>query len=142
VAEAEARLSSARVALADASLRAPADGLVVRRLVDPGAVVAPGAPLLVFVADGATRLVVEPDESNLALLEVGQRALASADAFPDRAFPARLSWIAPAVDPARGTVEVRLEVPRPPAYLRADMTVSVEIEVARVDDGLTVPASA
>jgi len=35
-----------------------------------------------------------------------------------------VAYINPAVDPQRGSVEVKLDVPRPPAYLRQDMTVS------------------
>jgi HlyD family secretion protein len=50
-----------------------------------------------------------------------------------------VEWIAPAVDPAQGTVEVRLAVPSPPAYLRADMTVSINVEVLRRVGALVVP---
>jgi HlyD family secretion protein len=46
------------------------------------------------------------------------------------------------VDPAQGTVEVRLTVDSAPAYLRPDMTVSVDIEVARRDTTLVVPLEA
>jgi HlyD family secretion protein len=39
--------------------------------------------------------------------------------------------IAPSVDPAQGTVEVRLTMPQPPSFLLPDMTVSVNIETGR-----------
>lgn len=51
-----------------------------------------------------------------------------------------MSFLAPAVDPERGTVEVRLEVPSPPDL--AAMTVSVEVEVGRHASVLTVPSEA
>ena len=44
------------------------------------------------------------------------------------------------VDAQRGTLEVKLRVPEPPQYLRQDMTVSVDIEVARRDRALVVSA--
>jgi HlyD family secretion protein len=88
------------------------------------------------------QLVVLPDERNLASLAVGQRAVASADAFPERSFPARVSYISPAVDATQGTIEVRLAMDSVPPYLRPDMTVSVEIEVARVDRALVIPLDA
>jgi HlyD family secretion protein len=47
--------------------------------------------------------------------------------------------ISPSVDAERGTVEVKLEVPEPPEYLRPDMTVSVDIEVARRPDVIALP---
>src|SRR5690606_28275828 len=76
----------------------------------------------------------------LSQLAVGQRALASADAFADRSFTAQVSFIAPSIDPDRGTVEVRLLPVEPAPFLRPNMTVSVEIEVAQAPDALVVPA--
>ncbi len=93
--------------------------------------VQPGRTLLVVARDGPTQLSVLPDEKNLAFLRLGQPATASVDAFPDRVFPARVAYIAPAVDLSRGTVEVKLDVPDPPPFLRPDMTVSVNVEVGR-----------
>ena len=137
-AEARAALALAELHLADTRLVAPVAGIVRARHVAPGAIAQPGAPLFTLVADGPIRLVITPDEKNLRTLAVGQPALASADAFPDARFAARVAWVAPAVDPRRGTVEVRLDVPAPPAELRPDMTVSVEIEVARKPEALTL----
>ena len=57
-------------------------------------------------------------------------------------FDARVLRIAPQVDPTRGTVETRLEVPNPPSYLKAEMTVSVEVETARIADALVIPREA
>lgn len=144
---ASAELSRARAALAQAKARldqtrvlAPADGIVLERNVEPGDVVQPGGALLVLARDGDTRLVAQPDEKSLAFLAPGQSARASADAFASRSFSARVMSIAPSVDPQRGTVEVKLSVPEPPTYLRADMTVSVDVEVARAARTLVVPA--
>ncbi len=88
----------------------------------------------------ATWLVVQPDEKNLAYLRAGQLAQVSADAFPDSVFAARVVRVAPAVDPARGTIDVDLVVDRAPAFLRPDMTVSISVETARRDSALLVPA--
>ena len=141
-ADARAALDAARARLDLTRVVAPAAGVVLTRAVEPGDVVQPGAPLLVVARDGAQRLVIEPDEKNLQVLTVGQPALAAADAYPDERFPARVGWIAPAVDPRRGTIEVHLEVATPVALLKPDMTVSVEIEVARRELALTLPRSA
>ncbi len=142
LAEAQAALAGAQARLADMRIVAPAGCVVIERDVEPGDVVQPGRPLLVLARDGDTELVVEPDEKNLAYLAVGQKALASADAFPSQRFEAVVTRIAPAVDAARGTIEVRLGVAAPPPYLRPDMTVSVDIEVARRAGALVLPADA
>ena len=128
--------------LENLSVRSPSAGVVTERDVEPGDVVQPGRALLVVARDGATQLSVLPDEKNLALLRLGQPATASADAFPDRTFPARVAYIAPAVDLSRGTVEVKLDVDSPPAYLRPDMTVSVNVETGRDPQALVLAAGA
>jgi HlyD family secretion protein len=139
---AEAGLAVAKARLDRLAVRAPAPGTLIERDVDPGDVVQMGTRLGRMALDGPTRLAIEPDEKNLRLLAVGQPAVASAEAFAGQRFAARVEFIAPAVDAVRGTVEVRLAVDDPPPYLRTDMTVSVEIEVDRVDAALTLPSDA
>ena len=104
--------------------------------------VQPGKELMVLAPAGETQIVVSIDEKNLAQLRIGQKALASADAYPRERFAAELFYINPGIDALRGSVEVKLRVPAPPAYLRQDMTVSVDIEVARRAGTLVVPADA
>ncbi len=53
-----------------------------------------------------------------------------------------LFYINPGIDALRGAVEVKLRVPQPPDYLRQDMTVSVDIEVGRRADAVTIPSGA
>ncbi len=143
-----AELAAARAAEAAASarlllhsVRAPADGTVLTRTVERGDVVSPGTALFTVALDAETLLLAQPDERNLSSLSVGQRARASADAFPDRSFPAEVVLVSPGVDLARGTVDVRLRVPEPPPYLRPDMTLSVEIETGRKAGALVVPVA-
>lgn len=140
--QAEAALELAQVRLSETQLVAPKDATVVSVEVDPGQTVQPGHALVRLLFDGPVQLEMEPDERNLALLRVGQRARASTEAFPEQSFAARLTYIASAVDPDRGTVRVRLQVAEPPAYLRADMTVSIEVVVDEVPGALVVPVLA
>lgn len=140
--QALASLSVAQTRLGYTVIKAPAPGTVVQRHVEAGDVVQPGRTLLTLAGDSDTEIIADVDERNLRLLAAEQRAHVVADAFPDRHFPAQLSFIAPAVDANKGSVEIRLRVPEPPAFLRPDMTVSVEIEVARRAAALVLPASA
>lgn len=140
LAQAQAALRSARVRLDYAIIRAPRAGTLISRSIERGDIAQPGKVLMVLAPAGETWIEVQIDEKNLGLLAIGQRALASADAYPRRNFDAELSYINPSVDAQRGAVAVRLRVPTPPDYLRQDMTVSVDIEVARRDRALVVPA--
>lgn len=140
--QAEAALAQAKARHQDSLIQAPTAATVLSRAVEPGDVVQPGAPILMLASAGATLIEAQIDERNLRLVELGQPALAAADAYPQQHFAAAVSFIAPAVDPQRGTVEIKLAVPEPPAYLRADMTVSVDILTGRREQALTVPRSA
>ncbi len=134
-----AELAAAQAKLGQTRITSPVDGVVLKRLAQPGDMIAAGSGVLDVAPAGPTWLVVQPEEKNLAFLRVGQQALASADAYPDSVFAARITRVAPSVDPARGTVEVELVVDRPPVFLRPDMTVSIAVEVARSESALTLP---
>jgi len=142
LASARAGLQAALSRLEHTLIRAPAAGVLIARSVEPGNIVQPGRELMVLAPAGETQLVLNIDERNLAQLVVGQRALASADAYPNQRFAAELAYINPGVDRQRGSVEVKLRVPDPPAYLRQDMTTSVDIEVARKSAVVVLPTDA
>ena len=154
VAQAQAQLAlaaaaaaAARARLEQAVLTAPADARVLARLVEPGQIVQPGRALLTLALAGAPQLAAQVDERFLEQLQVGQRAGAVADAFPGQRFEARVASIAPLVDAQRGAIEVKFSLPQalqqtPPPFLREDMTLSVEVETARRESALVLPASA
>jgi len=140
--QARATLRSAQAKLEQTVIHAPVDGALIARSVEAGNVVQAGKELMVLAPAGETQVVVEIDERNLAQLALGQKALGSADAFPGQRFAAELVYINPGIDALRGTVEVKLKVANPPAFLRQDMTASVDIEVARRADTVIVPTEA
>lgn len=142
LAQTQASLDIALAKLGYTTMHAPVEGTLIGRNVERGDVVQPGKALMVLSPTGQTQLVIQIDERNLAGLKLGQKALAAADAFPSLSFPAEVAYINPAVDPSRGSVEVKLNVPGPPPHLRQDMTVSVDIEVARRAKGLVVALEA
>jgi HlyD family secretion protein len=121
-------------------IKAPHDGVLIWRDVERGNVVQPNNVLMKLSPFVDTELVVQIDERNLGLVGVRQKALASADAFPKDVFEAEVIYINPGVDLQRASVEVKLRVFNPPAYLRQDMTVSVDIETARHPGALVAPA--
>ena len=120
-------------------IKTPIAGTLISRDVETGDVVQAGKALMTLSPSGATQLVVQIDEKNLPLLVLRQLARASADAYPTLNFSAAISYINPSVDLQRGSVEIKLNVPEPPAYLRQDMTVSVDIQVATRLRALLVP---
>ena len=140
--QALATVQAARARLSQSQLLAPADGLVLWRGVEPGQIVQPGKALFAMALAGPVQLVAAVDERYLQQLQPGQPASVRADAFADQRFDAQVLSIAPLVDAQKGSVEVKFSVARPPAYLRQDMTLSVEVQTARRDAALVVPVSA
>ena len=146
---AQANLSQAKAGseLAHARLRyaqisAPSSGTLISRNVEPGDVVQAGKVLMVLSPTGTTELVVQIDEKHLSQLKIGQAATASADAYSKEQFPAVLSYINPGVDAQRGSVTVKLQVPQAPSYLQQDMTVSLNIEVAKRSQAILLATEA
>ncbi|WP_374512337.1 efflux RND transporter periplasmic adaptor subunit [Niveibacterium sp.] len=142
LAQAEANLRAARARMANHELRAPADGTVLSREVNVGDITQAGRVLMRFAAGGTLRIVTQMDEKHLARLKPGVAGKAIADAYPGQPFDVVIDYVAPGVDAQRGTVEVKFSVPQPPAFLRPDMTVSVEIVVARKDSAVVLPLDA
>ena len=140
--QARAQLANARARAALLTLTAPSAGTVLSRRAEPGDVTTAGKVLLELAEAGETRVYATVDEKNLRLLALGQKARGVADAFPGTPFEAELYYLAPAVDPQRGTVEIRFRVPAPPAFLRPDMTISVETVTGHRDATLVLPSEA
>lgn len=149
LAVAEADLAQARAASAAAqsrlgytSIAAPRAGILISRSVERGVVVTPGATLLLLSPDGEMQIVLQVDERNLNRIAIGQIARVSADAYPQQHFVASVAFINPGIDIARASATVKLVIRNPPAYLRQNMTVSVDIETARRTNILSLPGNA
>jgi len=140
-AQAAAALEVARSRLAYTRIVTPVAGVVLRRGAEPGDLVLQGTKLF-SIAAGETQVLLNVDEKNLGLLRIGQTAWVSPDAYPGQRFEAEVFSIAPSIDVQRGTVEVKLEVPTPPDYVRTDMTVSAEILVAKRASATLINADA
>ena len=141
--EAEAALALAQAKLTQTEIRAPAAGVVLERTVEAGDITQPAQSarrMMTLALDGPARLIVQVDEKNLPLLERGRSALAAADAFATERFESVIAYISPGVDAARGTVELRLDIPKPPAFLKSDMTVAVDIPGPLLRQAVFVPA--
>ena len=140
--QAHAAAQAAHARTGYASIRSPVAGVLIARSVEVGDVVQPGKVLMTLSPKGSTQIVIAVDEKNLHLIALGQKALVSADAYPQQKFKAELVYINPGVNAQTGAVDVKLDVPLAPEVLRQDMTVSVDIEVARRPQALLLSSAA
>jgi HlyD family secretion protein len=141
-AAARQRLAAAQAQLDKTQIRAEVAGTVLTRDAEPGDLIQPGRVLFEIARTGDTEILVPLDEKNLEVLALGQPAQCVADAYPARPFPATVTFIAPRVDPQRGSVDVRLTVSPVPDFLKQDMTISVNLETGRRERALVLPNDA
>lgn len=143
IAAAKAAEDAAAVGASYTILTAPFDAVVSARLADPGSLAAPGTPLLTLDDAAGYRLEARIDESHAQLVAPGadadvriERGGASADTWQR----ARVSEIA-AVDPARHSFLVKLDLPREMAEVRSGQFGRVRLR-GPSRKALAVPAAA
>lgn len=141
VREAAAETGRVRPEFGRREVRAPFDGVIVQRLVEPGTSVGSSTVWFAVAEMDRVELYVETDENNLGKLAIGQSAIAVAPAYPDKPFNAKLIQIGPNVDTDRGVVGLRLTAESVPAFTLPNMTVDVNVEVRRTPSRSALPAS-
>lgn len=109
-AEAEGRVAETMSSYA--RIRAPFDGLVVRRNVEPGTMAMPGEALLIVEDSSRYRLEANVPSADAANITRGRKARVRLDALPGREFTGTVAEIEPAADPQSQTARVRLDLPR------------------------------
>jgi HlyD family secretion protein len=145
LAQAQLGLESARRALDDTVLVAPAAGTITELNVQVGEMVSAGQVAVVVISDLSVLTVdVNLDETDVALVSVGQEVLASVDAFPDVELAGKVTYIAPIAETQSGVVLYPVTIRLSPADVpvRAGMTADVEITIDSQEDALVVPLRA
>ena len=119
LAQAQAAEAQARVALSFTRIRAPFDGIIAAKQVDPGALAAPGVPLLTIENTSRFRLEASVNESDIRLVRVGAVTVAGIDAF-NTDVAGKVVQLVPAADPASRTFIVKVEL-APDTRLRSGL---------------------
>jgi RND family efflux transporter MFP subunit len=110
-AQASAALEQARSHLDYARVRAPFDGAITERRVDPGALAAPGMPLLTIEAGGPYRLEASVGERDLKYVHLGESVPVSFDAVDGPPLSGKVAQMIPAADPASRSFTVKIDLP-------------------------------
>ncbi len=121
---------------------APQDGEIVERTAVNGMRAAPGDVLFRIVDHEVVWVMVDIAERDLALIEVGQRAVVRLRAYPDHPFTGKVTVIYPHLKAETRTARIRIELPNPDNVLRPDMYADVEIATGTEAPVVTVSSSA
>ncbi|MDR6966738.1 RND family efflux transporter MFP subunit [Flavobacterium arsenatis] len=95
---AKAQLDQANISFGDATIRATINGIVNKKYIEPGSVVAPGTQLFDLVNVSKLKLKVTVNENQVASLKVGSTIKVKASVYPDKEFSGKITFIAPMAD--------------------------------------------
>jgi RND family efflux transporter MFP subunit len=140
VRQAEAALTSARVSVADAAVKAPFDGIVTAKMVDAGDLAAPGRPLLSLEKEGGHRVDIRLPEAYIHAVRPGQKAPIRIGRTLQTPIEGVIDIVAPAADPDSRSVLVKIRLPSR-GDLRSGMFARVEIIVGE-SQLMAIPSSA
>jgi RND family efflux transporter MFP subunit len=139
--ESKSRINAQNVRLDALVLRAPLDGMVLRRDGEVGEIVGPTDVLFWVGPPAPMQVVAEINEEEITRIAVGQKAFLRSEAFSTQALRATVSQITPKGDPTRKTFRVYLLLPRD-TPLRIGMTVEVNIVYREKTAAIVVPNEA
>jgi len=139
-AQANARALNER--LSRTVVRAPIGGLVEDRMVEVGAMVAPGAPVARIVDVNPVKVVAGMPERFATDIEAGSPAELFISALGNRDFAGRVSFVGASVDPQSRTVPVEVAVPNPGGLLRPGMVADVRIAREQYEGAMVIPQDA
>jgi RND family efflux transporter MFP subunit len=124
---ARARLKQAEAALEFTLIRAPFDGVVVKRTaqagenIGPAGGVATGGSLCTLVDRESLEMVADVNETNIAKVKVGQKTEVAAEARPERKYKGEVRQIVPTADRTKGIVQVKIRLQDPDDLLLPEM---------------------
>ncbi len=108
---AKVRVEEAQTMLSDTAIRAPMDGVILRRSVEVGALASPGAPAFSLADTSTVKVVFGVPDTVLEPLRLGAPQLVTSEAFRGVEFSGRITRIAPAADPKSRVFEVEVSIP-------------------------------
>ena len=144
----QAALDQADLDLARTVLRAPIDGVIIKRDVNPGQTVAVSldARTLFTIANDLKAMSVHGkiDEADIGRLKVGQVARFTVDAYPDRTFAGRVTQIRKSPEIVQNVVTYTaiISAPNPELLLFPGMTAMLRIVVSDTGETLKIPNQA
>ncbi len=154
VVAADSALQETEVAVEYTSIRAPFDGVILRKYADLGDIVAPLASTdqskgaVVSLADmGSLQVEADVAESNFPSVRVGQPCEVQLDALPDLRLAAVVRSIVPTVDRSKATVLVKIGFLKPDPRILPEMSAKVaflsrELSADETRPVLTIPREA
>lgn len=127
VSGASALVREAELAQSDSALRSPIDGLVVKKLVDVGALVGPGTPGFIIADTRSVKVIFGATDTLVKDLRRGTLQRVTTEALPGREFEGQITRIAPAADFRSRVFDVEITIPNPDRALKVGMVAALRV---------------
>ena len=124
----QAHHGQAAQSLADCSLRAPLDGYVLKRAVEIGSLVSPGAAAFSVGDVRAVKVVFGVPDVVVGSMKPGAEQAVSVEAVPGRTFRGQITRVAPSADPSSRVFEVEVTIPNQDGALKSGMIGALEVD--------------
>jgi RND family efflux transporter MFP subunit len=141
LAASRAKLQATALEVNDCILRAPFEGEIATRTIDPGAFVRPGTAIVSVVDRTIVRMTIDVPEIDFDVVAPGNKVSLHVLAT-NTTFPAVIARRSPAADPDTRTVHVEIDVPDPKREIPVNTTGEVSIEVGEPVRATAVPLAA
>ena len=142
VAAMKAQLGAASTSLKRSTLRAPFDGSITARLVTEGDFARIGTVMFNIVDDTTLRFRGEVPERDASRVRAGQLVRVRVDAWPERSFDGKITWVNPAVNPETRSVGIEAQLENRDRALKAHFFGRGEIVTDPAAETLVVPSEA
>lgn len=139
---ARAAYDLAKLALREAEVRAPFDGVVSLRHIKVGNMIQAGSPTFRVTRMDSLQAQIYVPERDIHKLAAGQPATLTVDAWPGKTFSGSILRVNPVVDAGTGTVKVTVAMTQDQPELKPGMFGRVEILYDRHDNALLIPRDA
>jgi membrane fusion protein (multidrug efflux system) len=140
--QAAAQLAVLEERLARTVVRAPFAGVVEERLVEVGAMVAPGSPVARIINVNPVKITAGVPERYATDVRPGALVEVTFDAVEGRTFEGKIGFVGTAVNPRNRTFPVEFSVPNLGGVIKPEMVASVALVRRVVEEALVVPQDA
>lgn len=124
----------------DYTLASPIEGTIIDAQAENGEFVQAGQLLFTVGNTQSNYVSIMIDEQDIGLLKVGQEAVISPKAYPEKRIGGRLEYISPSVESETGTVEIRIKPLEEDEILIRDLTVDADIKIGEYKAAIAIPS--
>jgi len=145
---AKADMERIKTLLEYGKIKAPFNGVVTKRFLDPGALVQIAtsstnvSPVVTIMHTDTVRIFIDVPEPDVPFVEKGNQATLDVDALPDKSFSGTVTRFANALNPETRTMRTEIDIPNPDHILRPGMYGNLTLNLEVHENAIIIPATA